>query len=142
VTEDDLTVARQVFAITQAQLAVEGSSDTNHAVLDSTLSDADNGTYSLDTSPYEGLVLVMAIDHYGEVWQGDTAYEVGDVIRPITFQGYVYHCTIAGTSGSTEPNWWFDVDNHQTIGTATFKARPFTRPLAHGPIFPEIVPGE
>ncbi|KEQ18074.1 hypothetical protein [Endozoicomonas numazuensis] len=139
VTEDDQPVARRVFAITQAQLEVDGSQEIRHAVLNSVLSDSDSGSYSLDTSPYESAVFVMAVDDYGEVWQADTVYEVGDVIRPASFQGYVYLCTVAGTGSSTEPVWWFD-DSIQAIGTAQFKAKPYTRPLAHGPVTPEIVP--
>ncbi|WOG28761.1 hypothetical protein [Endozoicomonas sp. 8E] len=139
VTEDDLPVARRVFAITQAQLEVDGSQETKHAVLNSVLSDSISGSYSLDTSPYEGAVIVVAMDDYGEVWQANTTYEVGNVIRPADFQGYVYLCTVAGTGDNTEPTWWFD-DSVQAIGNAQFKAKPYTRPLAHGPVIPEIVP--
>ncbi|MGI9277976.1 MAG: hypothetical protein ACR2PT_24405, partial [Endozoicomonas sp.] len=96
IKEDDQPVARRVFAITQALLEVAGSTDTKHAVLSSTLSDPANGGYSLDTSPYEGEVMVLAMDDYGQEWQASTAYTVGDVIRPPTFQGFVYLCTVAG----------------------------------------------
>uniref|UniRef100_UPI00214770C0 hypothetical protein n=1 Tax=Endozoicomonas sp. SESOKO4 TaxID=2828745 RepID=UPI00214770C0 len=139
VIEDDLPVARRVFAITQAQLEVDGSQETKHAVLNSVLSDSISGSYSLDTSPYEGAVIVVAMDDCGEVWKANTTYTVGQVIRPANFQGYVYICTVAGTGDSTEPTWWFD-DSVQAIGTAQFKAKPYTRPLAHGPVTPEIVP--
>lgn len=61
------------------------------------------------------------------------------MIRPANFQGYVYLCTVAGTGDSNEPTWWFD-DSVQAIGTAQFKAKPYTRPLTHGPVIPEIVP--
>ena len=140
IKEDNLAVARQVFAITQAQLEETGSDVTKHAVLDSVTSDENNGSYSLDTSPYEGEVMVLAMDDFGQAWQPDTTYAAGDVIRPPTFQGYVYHCTQAGTTDSTEPTWWFDIESSQPIGTALFEAKPYSRPLAHGPITPEIVP--
>ncbi len=140
ITENDLFVARRVMAITEAQLAVTDSELTKHAVLDSTVSSDVDGTYTLDTSPYEGTVFVIAADDYGTVWQPDTAYAVGDVIRPPTFQGYVYLCTLAGTTSSTEPVWWLDTDGSQSIGTAQFQAKPFSRPLAHGPILPTILP--
>ena len=140
VTEDNMPVSRRVFAITEALLEVAGTSETKHAVLDSTFSNETTGAYTLDTSPYEGEVLVLAMDNYGSVWQPDTAYQVGDIIRPASFQGYVYTCTVAGSSDSTEPQWWFDVDNDQSVGTAQFKAKPYTRPLAHGPLTPEIIP--
>jgi hypothetical protein len=139
VMEDDQPVTRRVFAITQAQLEIDGSQDSRHAVLNSVLSDNASGSYSLDTSSYEGAVIVVAMDDYGEVWQADTAYAVGDVIRPDSFQGYVYICTVSGTGDSTEPTWWFD-DSVQSVGTAQFKAKPYTRPLAHGLVTPEIVP--
>lgn len=142
ITENDLFVARRVMAITEAQLAVTDSELTKHAVLDSTVSSDVDGTYTLDTSPYEGAVMVMATDEYGTVWQSDTAYVVGDVIRPANFQGYVYQCTLAGTTGNTEPVWWYETDTSQTIGTAQFKAKPFSRPLVHGPIIPTIIPSE
>ena len=142
ITENDLFVARRVMAITEAQLAVTDSELTKHAVLDSTVSSDVDGTYTLDTSPYEGAVMVMATDEYGTVWQSDTAYVVGDVIRPENFQGYVYQCTLAGSTGNTEPVWWYETDTSQTIGTAQFKAKPFSRPLVHGPIIPTIIPSE
>ena len=142
ITENDLPVARRVFAFTQAQLAVSGSDQTQHAVLNSVVSDSNNGSYSLDTSPYEGAVILVAMDEYGEVWQGGTAYSVGDVIRPASFEGYVYYCVVAGTSDSTEPTWGFDINNHQSVGTAQFRAKPYSRPLAHAPIMPDIIPAE
>ena len=140
ITENDLFVARRVMAITEAQLAVTDSELTKHAVLASTVSSDVDGTYTLDTSPYEGAVMVIATDEYGTVWQPDTAYVVGDVIRPANFQGYVYQCTLAGTTGNTEPVWWYETDTSQTIGAAQFKAKPFSRPLVHGPIIPTIIP--
>ena len=142
ITENDLPVARRVFAFTQAQLAVSGSDQTQHAVLNSVVSDSNNGSYSLDTSPYEGAVILVAMDEYGEVWQASTAYSVGDVIRPASFEGYVYYCVVAGTSDSIEPTWGFDINNHQSVGTAQFRAKPYSRPLAHAPIMPDIIPAE
>lgn len=38
-------------------------------------------------------------------WEADTAYSVGDYIKPTTLNGFYYICTTAGTSGSTEPTW-------------------------------------
>ena len=142
ITENDLPVGRRVMAITEAQLVVTDSDETKHAVLDSTVSNDIDGSYILNTSPYEGAVMIIAMDNYGALWQPDTAYAEGDVIRPENFQGYVYHCTLAGTTGNAEPVWWFETDTSQTIGTAQFQAKPFSRPLAHGPIIPTILPSE
>ena len=35
-----------------------------------------------------------------ETWAQSTAYVVGDVIETTTFNGYLYRCTVAGTSGT------------------------------------------
>ncbi|WP_422468598.1 hypothetical protein, partial [Endozoicomonas sp. ALC013] len=140
IKENDLPVSRRVFAVSQEALPIGGSNDTSQAVLGSAISDPDSGNYNIDTSPYEGAVLVVAEDDFGSEWQPDTNYQVNDVIRPLNFQGYVYYCTVAGVSNSTEPVWWIDTDNVQSVGTAKFKAKPFSRPLTHGPVNPTIIP--
>ncbi len=142
ITENEVPVARRVFAFTEALLEVSGSNEKKHAVINSVMSDELNGSYTLDTSPYEGSVILVAMDNYGDVWQPDTAYSVDDVIRPANFQGYVYYCTVEGISASDEPNWWFDTESVKSVGTAQFKAKPYSRPLAHAPIIPEILPSE
>ena len=39
-------------------------------------------------------------------WVADTAYAVGDIVRPSVASGLVYLCVVAGTShASTEPTW-------------------------------------
>lgn len=38
-------------------------------------------------------------------WTASTAYSVGDQIVPVVPNGRVYSCTIAGTSGTTEPSF-------------------------------------
>ena len=142
ITENDVPVSRRVFAVTEAELAIDGSSETTQAVLDSQVSDPNDGSYTLDTSPYEAAVLVVAQDNLGEVWQASAAVQVGDVVRPVNFSGYVYICTLAGTTGSSEPVWAIDTSLSQQDGTAQWQAKPFSRPLAHAPIIPTIVPTE
>ena len=44
-----------------------------------------------------------------DTWVPSNTYAVGDVVKPITYSGYVYKCTKAGTSGSTEPTWVKDL---------------------------------
>lgn len=51
-------------------------------------------------------------------WQADTAYSEGDLIVPTTPNGYMYRCTVAGTSGSTEPSWSTTFNTADTDGTA------------------------
>ena len=39
-------------------------------------------------------------------WNAETAYSVGDVLRDSNIpDGYIATCTVAGTSGKTEPEW-------------------------------------
>lgn len=46
----------------------------------------------------------------GSLWLADHVYSQGDVVHPPTYGGYVYECTVGGTSGSSEPSWG-TVDN-------------------------------
>lgn len=41
------------------------------------------------------------------VWESGHAYEFGDIVKPTNqnYSGYIYKCTRAGTSGSSEPTW-------------------------------------
>lgn len=45
---------------------------------------------------------------YPTVWKADTVYKVGDRVRPTDakYSGFIYKCTVGGTSGSTEPTTW------------------------------------
>ena len=53
----------------------------------------------------------MSVRAYGKsvqsysAWASVTAYSVDDIRVPSTLNGKCYICTIAGTSGSTEPTW-------------------------------------
>ena len=49
-------------------------------------------------------------------WAASTAYTIGEFIKPTVGNagGYVFKCTVAGTSGSTEPSTW-----DQTVGGTT-----------------------
>ena len=139
----DLPVSRRVFAITQKALPISQSDLLSQVVLGEAISDPDLGDYTINTTPYEGAVLVVvAEDECGSEWTPNASYRVNDVIRPSTFQRYVYFCTSGGTSNDTEPVRWFDTDGSKRVGTAQFQAKPFSRPLAHGPIIPTIMASE
>lgn len=45
-----------------------------------------------------------AIDAYVE-WTAGTAYAVGDTVVPEPRNGHYYTCTVAGTSGASQPTW-------------------------------------
>jgi len=51
----------------------------------------------------------------------NTAYTVGDVIKPTTYASHSYKCTTAGTShATTEPTWTTTNGGTTTDGTAVF----------------------
>ena len=51
----------------------------------------------------------------------NTAYTVGDMIKPTTYASHSYKCTTAGTShASTEPTWSTTNGGTTTDGTAVF----------------------
>jgi len=56
-------------------------------------------------------------------WAATTAYVVGDYVEPTTPDGNVYKCTVAGTSGATEPSPWNTTEGATTTdGTVTWTA--------------------
>lgn len=59
------------------------------------------------------------------VWAATTAYTVGQLVKPTApavNTSFVFRCTVAGTSGGTEPTWSAATANNATIvsGGATF----------------------
>jgi|GEM_PF-6256373 len=61
-------------------------------------------------------------------WQASTAYNQGDLVEPTTPNGYVYQCTVAGTSGSSEPTWPTTIDDTVVDGTVTWKCLRICEP--------------
>ncbi len=54
------------------------------------------------------------------IWAPSEAQVVGDLLVPSTLNGYLYRCTTAGTTGTTEPAWPTVVGNTVTDGTAVW----------------------
>lgn len=53
---------------------------------------------------YYGKLHDLALDP--DIWQCNTSYSLGDFVAPSTPNGFVYECTVAGTSHpTTEPTW-------------------------------------
>lgn len=57
-------------------------------------------------------------------WNSSTAYSVGDVVQAYTDNGggFFYRCTVAGTSGTSEPFWPTVIANTVQDGTVTWMA--------------------
>lgn len=55
-------------------------------------------------------------------WAATTAYSLGNWAVATTFDGNIYECTTAGTSGGTEPTWNTGLGVTTTDGTVTWTA--------------------
>ena len=71
-----------------------------------------------------------AIKMFPETWAANTAYYVGELVKPTAYttsspadaSRHTYLCTVAGTShASTEPTWSTTNGTTQTDGTVTWK---------------------
>lgn len=103
-------------------------------------SDPITGKYTIDLhSGYSKEVFVVTFDEYGSQFVPNLSLAVGDRVHPATPNGHVYECDGAGTLPATEPVWGTDIQVSQVHGTASLIARPFYRPMVHGPVTPEIV---
>lgn len=60
------------------------------------------------------------------VWTQNTAYSVGDIVRPVTANGRSYKCTVAGTSGGSEPSWTTTVNGNTVDSGATWRENTYT----------------
>ncbi len=49
--------------------------------------------------------IVLTPTDISPVWEAETSYTVGQIIRPTVDNSLVYKCTTAGTSDVTEPSW-------------------------------------
>ena len=130
-------VARQVVAVSRKPVLIDGVSA--RIVVGETES-APDGSWSMVLPEWSDEVIIVALDDYGEVWQANTDYEVGDIIRPTVGNetGYVYQATVAGNSGPTEPTWW--LSGTDQVGAATFEAVEQWWPETHAPITPIFNP--
>lgn len=105
------TYAQKLIALRNATPLIFPGYHT--VVRDTSLKTIDN-KYEYDISslsihnnhPHQVLISQYLIKN---IWVKNTAYVVGDYIRPTTlakFTGYIYKCTTAGTShATTEPTW-------------------------------------
>lgn len=110
------------------------SKSLGHAV-----SDSGTGEYTIDLlAGYDQPIFVVAFDDYGTDFIPDMVVAVGDRIHPATPNGHVWECTSAGILPSEEPTWIVDTETAQLYGTASMIARPFYRPMVHGPVSPEV----
>jgi hypothetical protein len=71
------------------------------------------------TSPGTNQIILTPTD-IEQVWMTATSYSVGAIIEPTTSNGYIYICTVAGTSAAvTQPTWPTTLNSTVTDGTGT-----------------------
>ena len=73
--------------------------------------------YALNTGIFNALKL------YPESWTSGTAYYVGDLIKPTTYNTKTYLVTTAGTTASTEPSWSSTEGATVSSGTCVFTVK-------------------
>ncbi|PTY38584.1 hypothetical protein BGP77_11605 [Saccharospirillum sp. MSK14-1] len=108
-------------------------------VIAETMSQSD-GLFDITYPDWDGPVIAMSMDYYGESWARITAINAGTIVHPTIPNGYVYEATAAGVTDENEPTW---STNEAVIdGGVTWNPRPFYRPVASGPIQGEVLTRE
>lgn len=77
-----------------------------------------NGDPAVVTNQPDGLHKILT----GIVWEATTDYVLGDTVNPTSGKenGFKYVCTVAGTSGASEPAWPTTEGATKTDGTVTW----------------------
>ena len=138
---DGTPAERQVraFGYNPIAHAIDGTTVSQSKSLGQSTSDPETGEYTIDLlAGYGQEIFVVAFDDYGDAFTAEQALTVGDRIHPTTPNGHVWETTGAGTLLAEEPIWVVDTETSQLYGTASMIARPFYRPMVHGPVTPEV----
>jgi hypothetical protein len=61
-----------------------------------------------------------------DTWAPTTGYSVGGVVAPTVANGFLYYCSTAGVSGTTEPTWPITTGATVTDGSVVWTASPIT----------------
>jgi len=81
--------------------------------------------YATADGPFTGIthsfISIAGVSH--PTWQASTAYSLGDYVTPTTLNNFIYECTTAGTSGTTEPVWPTTDGATVTDGTVEWTCR-------------------
>src|SRR5690554_5559440 len=129
----------RAFSYESVAHSIDGADVIIAKSLGQATSDPDTGEYTIDLlAGYDRQVFVVAFDDYGADFSPELSMAVGDRVHPSTPNGYVWECAGAGTLPSEEPAWVIDTETAQLYGTASMIAKPFYRPMVHGPVMPEV----
>jgi len=131
VTVRDIGRAREVLVLSAETV------DGQYRVLAEVTSGGD-GAFAAEWLTYQGKVLVVGLSLFGESWLAERIYQVGEVVSPTEWNGFVYVCEQPGTAGSEEPVWPLAEEAAVFVGSAVFRARQYLPIVAHGPLQPVI----
>ena len=135
---EGIAAVRDLIAITyDKQPVLIGDTYVNSRVVVGETQSDEAGDYEIDMLGFTGEVIVLALENYGQAWQPDTDYVIGDRIRPTVASGFAYDITVGGNSGPTEPSWWEEAAG--AVGSATAQAVKVWWSVAHAPIVPDAV---
>lgn len=90
---------------------------TGYAARMQVRADAESSTVLLDCTTANGR---LAVGYDPPARANTTAYGLGQQVTPATLNGYVYRCTVAGTSGGSAPAWPTTIGATVTDGTVTW----------------------
>lgn len=127
----DIGRAREVLVLSAEPI------DGQYRVLVEVTSGAD-GAFAAQWQTYSGKVLVVGLSLFGEPFQPQRIYQVGEVLSPTEWTGFVYACEQPGTAGTQEPVWPQAEDAAVLVGSAVFRTRQYLPIVAHGPLQPVI----
>lgn len=97
------------------------------------------GHYDATWYEYTGRVIAVAIGNQGTAWVENAELLAGDILVPSTgYAGYVYIVTAPGNAGGIEPMWWTTPGQSAPVGAATAVCRTYPRPVATGPVSPDV----
>lgn len=101
-----------------------------------------NGPFSLVISGAKsGPCLVTVSPDIGNIWQPESSVIIGQKCFPTdpASTPYYFQCTIAGTTGTTEPAWQTGTPGALTTdGTAEWElVERIPQPITHGPLIPQ-----
>lgn len=131
VTVRNIGRAREVLVLSAEPV------DGQYQVLAEVTSGGD-GAFAAEWLTYQGKVLVVGLSLFGESWLAERIYQVGEVVSPTEWNGFVYVCEQPGTAGSEEPVWPLAAEAAVFVGSAVFRARQYLPIVAHGPLQPVI----
>ncbi|AXB01446.1 hypothetical protein [Aeromonas caviae] len=131
VTVRNIGRAREVLVLSAEPV------DGQYRVLAEVTSGGD-GAFAAEWLTYQGKVLVVGLSQYGETWQAERIYQVGEAVSPTEWNGFMYVCEQPGTAGSEEPVWPLAEEAAVFVGSAVCRAQQYLPIVAHGPLQPVI----